>query len=147
LLVPSENETLPPVYQPGTRLELGQESGRPYLGPGWYDADQDYPHLRWSAANAEIKFRLEQVQPLQRKVMAATFQPQRVIVSLNGKAIGTVYHGGGPLRLFELTIPPGTHQQQNTIAFELPEARSPKSIGGDDDRVLGVRVAWIKLAP
>src|SRR5262249_2978018 len=134
-----------PVYQPETRIHVAHESCRDYLGHGWYAPDR---HSRWSMQEAAIKFRLEQVQPLRLRMMATTFSNQRIVVHLNGRTIGTLHSPGGPLRLMELPIPPDALQNSNTLTFALPEARAPKSAGeGDDDRILGFRVVWMKLTP
>jgi hypothetical protein len=134
----------PPVYQPGTRIALAEESCQAYLARGWYAPDGP---SRWSAREAVIRFRLEQVQPFLLRMMAATQGDQLILVRLNGMHIGTWHSRGQALQSFELRIPADLLRETNTLQWQVPGARSPKEAGVGDDRILGLRVAWLVLRP
>jgi hypothetical protein len=134
-----------PIYSPGTRIEFARESGRDYLGTGWYEAE---PEHRWSGREASVRFRLEEVRPLRLRLMASAYGGQRVVVRLNGQTVGNWRMEDGPRELRELALPAGALRLKNILTFELPEARSPKSQGaGADERILGLQAEWMDLVP
>jgi hypothetical protein len=134
-----------PLYQPGERLVLSDESAGAFLDPGWHAAAGE---SRWSSPKAGLRFQLAQVQPLRLRLFATTFGRQEVVVRLNGQPVGTWQGSGGPLELLEMDLPAELLAQTNRLEFEMPAAHSPQSVGqGDDERLLGLRAVWLRLFP
>jgi hypothetical protein len=133
----------PSPYEPGTRMDFAKPS--PYEGDGWYAPEA---HGRWSGPEASLRFALNTIQPLELQLFAETYGLQPIVISLNGRDVGTLHGDGGPARVYKVAIPPEFQQNKNVMTFKLPNAQSPKSRGeGTDERALGVRVQWIALVP
>ena len=115
-----------------------------FLGPGWGAV---WKGRRTSEAGAaELRFRTEAEGPCRLRLLAGTFLMQRVLVAVNGAAAGEFRHDGGALRVFEVPIRAGMLRRDTVVRFELPDARSPKSLGlSNDSRLLGVTVEWFRL--
>jgi hypothetical protein len=117
-----------------------------YLGPGWGAV---WKGCRTSEARSvELRFRTEASGPHRLRMMGGTFRAQRVTVRVNGVEVGELRHDGGSLRSLEVTIPGGLLRRDNVVRFDLPEARSPQSLGlNDDPRLLGLTLEWFRLDP
>ena len=49
---------------------------------------------------------------------------------------------------FTFALPPTALREQNILAFELPDATSPASLGiSPDARLLGISAEWIEIKP
>jgi hypothetical protein len=132
------------LYRPGTRLELGQNVLRAYLAGDWHD-QEDWG--RWSGCKPAFKFHLETVQPLRLRMLGGAFGKQRMTVCLNGHDIAQLDVGREP-HVIEVDLPGAILTEANTIELILPDAASPqKTAGREDDRVLGIGIAWIELVP
>jgi hypothetical protein len=132
-------------YHPGTRIDFGRPGAGDYLGNGWYDADEGG---RWSGPRAAVGFRLARAEPLRLRLGALAFGRQRVVATLNGQELARwELHGEAPQEL-EVSMPAALLRATNTLVFEMPDARSPQAVfGSEDDRTLGMSVAWLELAP
>src|SRR5262249_18801769 len=136
-----------PLYSPGDRIVPSQVASDVYLRGGWHERGKE--EIRWSSEEAVIEFSLTTTQLLHLRMMANTYQfEQPVIVRLNGQTVGTLRGDGGPLRLMELAMPSEAVHEDNTLTLVMPEATSPRKLGvGDDERTLGLQVAWVELVP
>jgi hypothetical protein len=135
----------PPVYRPGTRIELSNASCLPYLPKGWYGPD---PLAQWSGPKAEVWFTLQQKQPLRLRMSACTYHDQEVLVHFNGQNLGTLAVPANGFGVVELDLPANLLGDRNTLAFEMPMAKSPFSLGESEDRRdLGLAVEWIEFNP
>jgi hypothetical protein len=140
-----EEEVGGPMYSPGARIDFTKASSRPYLRGDWLGPEEP---AQWSGSKAAVRFRLKQVQPLRLRMMAGTFQKQRIIISLNKREVRTLEADDESLRPIEVDLPPDALGKANTLTFTLPDAKSPASVGeGEDSRALGIRVAWLELVP
>jgi hypothetical protein len=141
-----EEDVLPTVYQPGTRLDFTQGSCQAHLRGDWYDPEGGWG--RWSGREAAIDFRLEKPQALELRMMATTFGAQRIAVTLNGREFKTIRMRGGDMEIVRFDLPADAICASNSLRLTLPDAKSPQSVGkSEDSRILGVRIAWIELCP
>jgi hypothetical protein len=139
------SEPVFPVYQPGTRIDFSQAPCRSFLFGVWHGHS---PEVQWSGREAAIGFQLDQVEPLRLRMMGTTCGEQRVIVSLNGRAVKTLRGSGAGPELMELDLPAAALAARNTLTLQVPDAKSPLSLGqGDDPRILGIGIAWLELVP
>jgi hypothetical protein len=143
---PDAGSEFEPIYPLGRRVDFTQTSCRRYFHlSGWYGPEPTY---RWSGREASLRFRLAQVMPLRLRLLAHTFGPQRIAVRLNGQDVGTLHGRGEALERMELLLPVDRLAESNTLSFVLPDARSPKSLGeNEDERVLGLGMVWVQLTP
>jgi hypothetical protein len=133
-----------PVSGPGTHIDCTKTSSLVYLSRGWHGCEEE---LQWSDREAVVKFRLDKVQPLKLRMMAKTLGPQRIIVSLNGKATATHQSSGQELELIEVCLPADALAECNTLTFVFPDARQrPTSGKGIDNRTFGWGVKWMEFA-
>jgi hypothetical protein len=135
-----------PVYHPGTRVDFTQASSRAYLQGVWYEPE---PEGSWSGREVAIGFRLDPVQPLRLRMMAATYGKQRIVIRFNGQDVQTLQGSGDGLELLEVDLPTDAIAESNTLQLTLPDAKSPKSVGenADDPRILGIEIAWLEFVP
>lgn len=89
---------------------------------------------------------------LQAQAFVGRGQPcQHVVVSIDGKRAGS-YHPCYPSGQFTITLPLSAGLLQSgravTVTFDLPDARSPQSLGLSNDwRTLGIALTGAKVAP
>jgi hypothetical protein len=141
--------------QSGAPIEFGKRidcrtkgfDGLGFVPAGWYSVWDGDP-LRWSAAQAEVTFSVPEPIALSCCLTATTFQAQRIEIRLNGQIVGRLHSGGGPAVPLNIELPASLLQKNNVLTFDLPDARSPLSVGqGDDARVLGMGLAWVEFVP
>jgi hypothetical protein len=134
------------LYEPGDRIDFTKTSVWNYLDRVWHAPEPEW--ARDSGREAGINFRLARVQPLRLRMMANTYRQQSIIISLNGRHLGTLEGDGGELQIFEIDLPVDVMRESNTLHLSLPDAKSPRSVAdGNDRRVLGIAVAWMELVP
>ena len=134
-----------PIYLPGTRIDFTKDSPKAFLEGDWYPREDGW---KWCAAEATLRFKLELARPLRLRMMSTTFGKQRVVVGLNGREITAFEQNSEGLELIEFDLPSEVLAASNTLTFALPDARTPKSVGlNEDERILGLGIAWMELVP
>jgi FkbM family methyltransferase len=134
-----------PVYRPGTRIDFTKASSRPHLHRAWHGPE---PWGQWSGRDAQVKFTLQQPQPLRLRLLATTYKAQPILVRFNKRDVTVLESHGEDAELFELDLPPDVVAETNTLHLVMPEAKSPASLGeGDDNRPLGVGIVWMEFVP
>jgi hypothetical protein len=135
----------PPTYVLGTKIDFTQAGSRVYLSGVWHGPEAEW---QWTGRQATIGFQLQPVQPLRLRMMVTAFGKQRIVVRFNGREIQTLDRSGDKLELAEIDLPPDAVMESNTLQLTMPDAKSPQSVGaGDDDRILGVGMAWLEFQP
>jgi hypothetical protein len=140
---PSDERRFPP-YSFGQRLELNAAATEPYLWYGWSGPESAG---RWTErGSAAIRFSLATVRAGVLRIEMAPFVTpqfpvQTVRVKLNDRFLTSLSLAEGQLREYRIALPADQLQRENVLVFELPAARSPKSLGlSDDSRLLGINV-------
>ncbi|MHC4942546.1 MAG: ArnT family glycosyltransferase [Planctomycetota bacterium] len=110
----------------------------PFLTASWHGAEQEG---RWTEGPlAGFLFMVTRRRTLILEIDLHTYQPQHVIVLLNGTVLDW-YESDGERSRHWIKLPGPLMDYENELYFYLPEARSPKSLGiSNDDRVLGMKV-------
>ena len=139
-----------PQLQIPARIDFTSQDALPFLWTGWSDAQ---PDARWSdSKEALILFDLPAPQTGRivinwgAFVLSEQLPTQTVMLELNGQVLGTV----------ELTSPEGQTSEfvaafaaHNQLLLKIPQAAAPASFtttpDEGDQRLLGVRVAWLEL--
>jgi hypothetical protein len=114
-----------------------------YLGSGWCPAE---PDARWSHGHrAEVHLNMRRDTALTLHMNMAAYREQRVIVELNGEVVETM-HARSRFENYTVHLPGRLLGRENRLAFLLPDARSPRSLGDSEDtRVLGMRVIYMRF--
>jgi hypothetical protein len=125
-------------WPPNQWLRMADPRMDDWLREGW-DGTNTEGH------RAEVAFALERIEPLYWSMRLRSYGRQRMSVLLNG-------HEVLPTRRFRGTktvvapLPLEWLREENHIVLQLPDARSPKSIGyGGDIRVLGIEAEWMQI--
>jgi hypothetical protein len=141
----------PPLHweQP---LAFDQGETNRYLWYGWSGPE---PGFRWNeGTEAAVVFSLNETGPARLEMRLAPFvlpgrvAQQRLTLALNGCNLSPrmTLTDGAPQTL-SFSLPEGCLAAHNELIFTLPDAVSPQSSGlGNDSRLLGVRVEWLRLA-
>ncbi len=140
-----------PSFAPGATLNFNTVEAIPFLWYGWSGIE---PHSRWSSkGTAAVVFSLETTA--RDRLLLVRMSPflapgkldaQRVRVGINGKIIETLTLADDNPKIYKVVVPRAALREQNVLTFELPDAASPASLGlGDEARLLGINVEWIKL--
>jgi lysophospholipase L1-like esterase len=146
----AEPPAAPPPLPEGGVLELGSDVAEVYLGDGWSLPEGSF---RWTdQARAELAFGRPPRTALSLRLRLRPFLvpgrlvSQRLGLSLNGVELGRrTLSAPEPIELV-FAVPAATLGERNLLRFELPDARSPLSVGsGQDPRGLGVAVEWLRL--
>jgi hypothetical protein len=141
-----------PSCEPSRRIEVHSAAADRFLWYGWGGAEAE---SRWTVRNgAAVIFALRaRGAGSLRMRMAAYLVPgklerQSVFVDLNGRRIGVITIDEPALSDHTLPLPDGALRETNVLRFFLPDADSPADLGaGDEERFLGVRVAWVEFTP
>jgi hypothetical protein len=149
LLPPATPGGYPPVKD-ATRLDFGRPEAGPFLWYGW-SSDEDL--FRWSdGPEAAIVFSLDEIGDTVLRLRVGPFlvpgrlDEQHVDVLLNGGRIGQLELKDPGAQEYSFLLPKSLLRRNNAIKFEIPGAASPKSLqGGNDIRLLGIRVEWIEF--
>jgi hypothetical protein len=125
-------------------LDLTGQAADRFLTSGWGGPDSRF---RWTEAReATVSFASDRIAPLLVELTMSSFRAQRVRVALNGHLLGEVECDGGPLRDRSWTVPADKVAHENRLTLELPDARTPASVGaGGDIRLLGASVSRIRI--
>jgi hypothetical protein len=132
-------------------LSLAGEQSGSYLGRGWSGPEATW---RWTdGRHATIRFAgpppgsaggaLElEARPY---LGGGRLPVQRLIVTLNGRQIQTLDLDRPQTANYELVVPAGLLQAQNTLRFDLPGAASPADLEKTGDhRQLGIAVTTLR---
>jgi hypothetical protein len=125
-------------------LDLTGHAADRFLTSGWGGPDRRF---RWTEAReATVEFASDRIAPLLVDLTMSSFQAQRIRVALNGRRLGEVSNDGGPLREHSWAVPAEVVKFDNRLTLELPDARTPVSVGaGGDTRLLGASVSRIRI--
>jgi hypothetical protein len=120
----------------------------------WRTPDQGF---RWSVEpQAAISIDLREPAVTVLHIKAGAFsgpglpERQRVRVAINGQSLATFEIRGAGFRTLSLRVPADSWVGRNVLTFDLPDARSPWSVNGSDDRRalgLALQSVSIYLAP
>ena len=151
-LLPPPQPTSIPLIETETLIDFSTREADKYLWYGWSNRETRF---RWTdARQATFIFALKEVKDTLLQMKLGPFlapgklSQQRVTVSLNGQAIGTITLKEEATHAYELMLPQDKLQHRNVLAFDLPDAASPSSLSiSDDHRLLGLRMEWILLRP
>jgi hypothetical protein len=143
-------EPFPPL-SPGRPVALGEKDAAAYLGDGWAEPEGS---TRWSVGlKSEIFFNVDQPGPAR---LVLTMEPfwarrhpsQRVRIDLNDERLVELVLDRQGRTPHAIAVPAGVMRTHNVLRLILPDARSPASVGlNEDRRVLGVRVETLELRP
>jgi|GEM_PF-1179698 len=140
----------PAMYEWPFQMRLNDPANERFLGPGWSMPESSG---RWSdGPRAELKFSLPDVRLVTMSMCLSPFlvpgkhETQRVVISLNGRRIGTLKLNKNSLWIQKVRLPRRAVADNNTLVFEFPDAAIPSSLGvSNDPRQLGISVEWIEF--
>lgn len=140
-------ERHPPPWPLSTTLELSKLEWSDLLGSGWLAATADGRATEGPVA--EIEFSLAQPRDMTLVVSVRPFLDQRVRLVVNGQPVAETSLEKGGFRERRVRLSRTWLQRDNLIRLELPDARSPASLGLNpkDHRELGITMAWMRLEP
>jgi len=143
---------LPNDFPPATsEIDFVADHSARHLWYGWSGPEAE---VRWTdgpeaalifSANptADIAFQIK----LAPFVVERNHPQQRVNINLNGQLVHRLTLTSNVPQVHEFVLPHQQLKPKNILTFELPDARSPKSLGINDDlRLLGIAVWWIRFA-
>jgi hypothetical protein len=142
---------LPGEFPPAdVRIEFSRTSAEPYL---WYGWSVNEPQFRWTnAREAAIIFGLDdisdaeffmKVSPL---IVANKLDQQRLNIHLNNQPLTTLTLTQPIEQELSVPLPERMLRTNNTLVFDLPDARTPKSLGlNQDQRKLALAVFWMEV--
>jgi hypothetical protein len=133
---------------------LALDLRRPIAGEQWYDAE---PDGRWSGPAPESTLQFPPMQPgrylLEMDVMdaldSAIVADAEVEVQGRRHSLNIEYFGGEgrfpALCATQIEIQRGAAAEPLLLKLHLPKTLSPRSLGGDDERELGLRLQQVRL--
>ena len=131
-------------------LRVGSGEADKYLGRGWPFGEGEY---RWTLGHrgSSVRFALAKGGPGAVEIEASPFlaipkvPEQRIVVSLNGQEIGTAILRERGFSRQVFAVPAGVAKAENLLRLRTPDAASPFSVdGAEDRRELGVAVRVIR---
>jgi len=141
-----------PDYFPPTdiHVEFFTDAAEPYL---WYGWNQKEPEFRWTMGReASVVFRADEIADATLVLKAAPFlvagklDQQRVVIRLNQHPIQTFTLTRPEAQELSVPLTKEKLQTNNTLVLELPDARTPKSLGlNRDPRALAIAVFWLEI--
>ena len=125
-------------------IDMTSPSADQFLGDGWSGPDTRF---RWTCApEASLRFSMDPVGAVVVELTMSSFQPQRILVEINGTPVGSFVGDGTSLRHYQVAVPAGLMRPHNRLTFRLPDAHTPRSVGmGGDVRLLGASVARVRI--
>ena len=142
---------LPSVFPPANaRVEFWRTASEPYLWYGWSVNEEIY---RWADGHeATVLFSLDKVDDAELRMKLAPLiipgkiEQQRVTILLNGQQLDNLLlKDPAPLE-YSHKLPKETLRQNNILTFQMPDAKTPKSMGVNlDRRTLAVAVFWLEV--
>ena len=134
----------PTVFAVALDIDMASRSSNVFLDDGWSGPDRGF---RWTCApEASLRFGMDPVGAVDVELTMSSFQSQRIVVEVNGAAVGEFEGDGSSLRHYRAEVPAGLVRADNRLTLRLPDAHSPRSVGlGGDARLLGAEVARVRL--
>ncbi len=137
-----------PLIPIGDRIKLYEPVAEKYLWYGWSGSE---PSFRWTdGREAALVFSLHQIEDVVLHLKAAPFvlphrvSKQQVAISINGHQVEIFELDSS--RELTVRISKELLSRNNALMLELPNATAPSAVGGGNDhRLLGLRVEWIEL--
>jgi len=135
-------------YLWGTKISFGKRgNSRPFQVSGWVLTTAE--RILWTEGNEAslaIRFPKTTNPVILRAVIKPMLAPgkldrQRVIIYMGSEKVGSWNVSANKFQTMELVLPPGlfNRTEKTVIRFELPDAKSPKSLGvGKDTRDLAI---------
>lgn len=142
---------LPNVFPPAdVRVEFWRQASEPYLWYGWSVNEEIY---RWAdgreaavifsvdtADDAEL---LMQFAPL---IIPGKIEKQRVSIRLNGQLLDSLLLQDPKPLEYSHKLPKELLQHNNILTFQMPDAKTPRSMGVNQDRrTLALAVFWFEV--
>lgn len=132
------------------RIEFSRTTAEPYL---WYGWSVNEPEFRWtSAREAAIVFGLDEISDAELLMKASPLivvnklDQQRVNIRLNNQPLTTLTLTQPIAQEFSVPLPKQMLRTKNSLIFELPDARTPQSLGlNRDPRKLALAVFWMEV--
>jgi hypothetical protein len=143
---------LPRDFPPATgEIDFVADNSARHLWYGWSGPEAE---VRWTdGPEAALIFSANPASDILFQIKLAPFvvershPQQRVNINLNGQLVQRLTLTSNAPQVHEFVLPRQQLRSKNILTFELPDARSPKSLGINDDlRVLGIAVWWIRFA-
>ena len=121
-----------------------------YVKGVWHDAN---PENRWTVGKRlEMTLAYNEPGPSRLTVLTGAYlvtgklTSQHVIVSLNGKPVGSFEVKEAGMKSYSLDLPAGAWASTNTLVFDLPDAGTPVSYKmGGDDRMLALAISRVDV--
>ena len=133
----------------GARIEFSRTAAEPFL---WYGWSVNEPEYRWtSGREAAVIFAVDDITDAQllMKVMpllvAGKLDQQRVDLRLNDQPLAQLILTQPMAQEFSVPLPQQLLQTKNILVFNLPDARTPTSLGLNDARKLALAVFWMEV--
>jgi hypothetical protein len=142
---------LPDVFPPAdVRVNFTRPSAEPYL---WYGWGIDEERFRWAdARKATVIFSVREITDARLHMKIAPLiipkkvEQQTVHLRLNDHWLDTMTLKEPSSLEYSRLLPRELLKQNNVLTFEFPDARSPKSMGvNDDTRLLSMAVVWLEV--
>jgi len=138
------------AYETGTLINFATPEADRFLGYGWSAAE---PFGRWTERRkAIIAFSIAKPGPMNLRLWPAPFlgagrlEQQQLIVKINDQVVANLIVNRREVMGFDIPLTAGVRGGNNVLTLELPDARSPQSLGlSDDTRRLGIMVAWMAI--
>ena len=137
---------------PTSIVDLRQREVEPFITGFW---PQPNPDSRWTIARqVEIRLGEKTSGPTILTLVTGCFlvpgklDRQRVIISANGKLLGSLQLDNQTVQNYTLKVPAGVWTGNNKLVIDLPDAETPVHLGaGKDDRQLALAIQTIKVEP
>ena len=144
-LVPYPATPDPTPSGPQRRIVLSNASAAEWVGAGFSGAE---PGHRWTEARAaELRFPVPAPGPVWLKLHGSSFGKQRVRLSVNEHPLAAFVWNGSEPAEFSCRVPQEILQPDNRLTLELPDAKSPRSMGiNDDPRLLALALKSLDVS-
>jgi hypothetical protein len=131
-------------------IDFGSEQSEEYLWFGWSGREDNF---RWTdGKKAAFIFRVTEPKPVALRISMGAFlskpalEKQSVQIDLNGKPIAGIDISDDQTRVYIVALPDSLLKENNVLTFGMPDAASPESLHqGADNRLLGLRVEWLRF--
>ena len=141
-----------PFLDRETRIDFTSHDADKFLWYGWSGPESTH---RWSEEHeAALIFATEPAGDILFRINMGGYvghgkiTEQRVLLKLTGERVGKFTLTKTETREYSLVLPKKFLRRENTLRFELPDAKSPASVeNSPDERLLGVSVIWATLQP
>jgi len=133
-------------------IDFSTDDADEYLWYGWSGREERF---RWTEGKeAALVFRIDQVRDISLRVKLGPFlvpgkcDQQRVFITLNEHPVTALTLREDAANIYEFILPKNFLRESNVLAFALPDAAAPSSLGVNDDaRQLSIAVYWMQFQP